>query len=232
MPDNTDIHLLKRFFDSELDTFRSHLILMGEKPIEQVLQSVQSIVNADLALAKQVVANDDAIDALEIKIDDEAVRYMNMRAPIAADLRLLVTGMKISGNLERIGDEASNIAKRTLRLGAEPPLKEYIDIPRMGDVALTMLRDALDCFLEPGNDDKAFDVIQSDNIVDNLNRQIYRELSSYMIEDPATTSRALELMFVSKSIERIADHATNIAEEVIYLTQARDVRHSEGKIGI
>ena len=217
---------MRRFFDSELDTLRSHLVQMGERAIEQVRLAMRALVEADPKLAQQVRDGDDVLDQLEVKIDEEGVRYMSLRAPIASDLRLVVVGMKAGHDLERVGDEASNIAKRAMRLATEPPLKPYIDLPRMADLALAMLRDALDCFLQHDND-KALDVIRRDKEVDDLNRQFYRELSSYMAEKPETISRALELMFISKSIERIADHATNIAEEMVYLSKGEDIRHSE-----
>ena len=221
-----DFPVLKRFFDTELETFRSQLILMGETAIEQVRRAVKALVESNAALADQVIAADDELDQLEVKMDDEAVRFMNLRAPIASDLRLVIVGMKASHDLERVGDEASSIARRAIRLSAEPPLKPYIDLPRMANIALEMLRDALDCFLN-GDVEKAIAVCHRDTEVDLLNKQLYRELSSFMVENPATISRALELMFISKSIERIADHATNIAEEMIYLAKGEDVRHTE-----
>ena len=217
---------MKRFFDTELETFRSQLVLMGEKAIEHVRLALRALTESDAVLAQNVISADDEIDQLEIAIDDEAVRYMNLRAPIATDLRLVIVGMKASHDLERVGDEATGIAKRAIRLAAEPPLKPYVDIPRMSSIALEMLRDALDCFLEADNQVKALSVIRRDHEVDQLNKQLYRELSSFMIERPDTISRALELMFISKSLERIADHATNIAEEMVYLAQARDIRHA------
>lgn len=217
---------MKRFFDTELETFRSRLVLMGGKAIEHVRLALRALTESDAALAQNLISADDEIDRLEIAIDDEAVRYMNLRAPIATDLRLVIVGMKASHDLERVGDEATGIAKRAIRLASGPPLKPCIDIPRMASIALEMLRDALDCFLEADNQAKALSVIRRDSEVDQLNKQLYRELSSFMIERPDTISRALELMFISKSLERIADHATNIAEEMVYLAQARDIRHA------
>lgn len=217
---------MKRFFDAELETFRSHLLLMGEKSIEQVRRALQALVNADISQADQVIAADDELDRLEVEIDDEAIHYMNLRAPIATDLRLVIVGMKASHDLERVGDEATSIARRAVRLASEPQLKPYVDIPRMADIALEMLRDALDCFLN-GDAAKAVAVVQRDSEVDAINKQLYRELTSFMVENPGTISRAIELMFISKSIERIADHATNIAEEMVFLFQARDIRHND-----
>lgn len=216
---------MKRYFDGELESFRSQLVLMGERSIEQVRHAIQALVESDVALAREVIAGDDVLDHLEIHIDDEAIRYMNLRAPIATELRLVIVGMKASHDLERVGDEATSIARRALKLSTEPPLKPYVDIPRMADIAITMLRDVLDCFLH-GDVTSAFDVVRRDAEVDEINHQLHRELTSFMVEKPETISRALELMFVSKSIERIADHATNIAEEIIFLVQAKDVRHN------
>ncbi|MBE35825.1 MAG: phosphate transport system regulatory protein PhoU [Opitutaceae bacterium] len=209
---------MKRFFDSELETFRVHLIKMGEISIKQVQDAITSLVESDTDLAKRVIAGDDELDDLEVAMDAEAIRYMNMRSPVASDLRLLIVGMKASHDLERVGDEAVGIAKRAKHLAKEVPFKAYIDIPRMASIALDMLRDALDCFLD-GDAEKAATVITRDKEVDDLNKQLYRELTSFMVEDQHTISRAIELMFISRSIERIADHATNIAEEMIYLVK-------------
>ena len=216
---------MKRFFDYELETFRSHLVLMGEIAVRQVRQAVDALIEGNISQADQVTAADDELDQLEMKIDEEAIRYMSLRSPVATELRLVIVGMKTSHDLERVGDEATNIARRVARLAAEPLIKPYVDIPRMARIAIEMLRDALDCFLQE-DEAKALAVCRRDADVDAINRQLYRELTSFMIEDPSTTSRALELMFISKSIERIADHASNIAEEMIYLAKGRDVRHT------
>ena len=217
---------MKRFFDSELETFRSDLLRMGEVAVRQVRDALQALVTGDVKLAERVIEADDELDELEKRIDTEAIRYMNLRSPIATELRLVIVGMKASHDLERVGDEATNIAKRAIRLAAEPPLKPYVDIPRMAGIAVEMLREALECFLHADNA-KAVAVVKRDKEVDALNKQLYRELSSYMVEQPGTISRALELMFISKGIERIADHATNIAEEMVFLSDAQDIRHDE-----
>lgn len=217
---------MKRFFDAELETFRSNLVLMGEIAVRQVRQAIEALVNSDLSLADQVAAADDELDDLEVKIDEEAIRYMSLRSPVATELRLVIVGMKASHDLERVGDEATNIVRRVARLSSEPPLKPYVDLPRMASMAVEMLRDALDCFLQV-DAEKALAVCQRDKEVDEINRDLYRELTEYMIKDPETTNRALELMFISKSVERIADHASNIAEEMIYLAKGEDIRHTE-----
>lgn len=216
---------MKRFFHSELETFRSHLVLMGEKAIEQVRQAVKAVEDHDVVLAEKVVAGDEEIDRLEVEIDMEAFRYLSLRAPVATELRLIVAGMKAGDNLERVGDEANNIARRVKILAAEPPLKPYIDIPRMAVMATEMIRDALDSFLE-GDEEKAIAICKRDAEVDLINKQLYRELTSFVSEDPKNTTRAIELMFISKGLERIADHATNLAEENLFLLRGRDVRHT------
>lgn len=217
---------MKRFFDNELEVFRTDLLRMGEVSVRQVREALKCLIEGDAALAARVIEADDEIDELEKRIDTEAIRYMSLRSPVATELRLIIVGMKTSHDLERVGDEATSIAKRAIRLAAEPPLKAYVDIPRMTGIALEMLRDALDCFTHPDRT-KAIAVVRRDVEVDAINKQLYRELSSYMIENPATTTRALELMFISKSIERIADHACNIAEEMVFLGDAEDIRHDE-----
>jgi phosphate transport system protein len=217
---------MKRFFDSELETFRSDLLRMGEVAVRQVRDALQALVTGDVKLAERVIAADDELDDLEKRIDTEAIRYMNLRSPVATELRLVIVGMKASHDLERVGDEATNIAKRAIRLAAEPPLKPYVDIPRMASMAIEMLREALECFLHADNA-KAVAVVKRDKEVDAINRELYRELNRTMIEKPESISRALELMFISKGLERIADHATNIAEEMVFLSDAQDIRHDE-----
>jgi len=217
---------MKRFFDNELEIFRSQLLRMGEVSIRQVRDALKALVEGDVGLADQVIAGDDELDELEKQIDTEAIRYMGLRSPVATELRLVIVGMKASHDLERVGDEATSISKRAIKLAAEPPLKPYVDIPRMASIAIEMLSDALECFVHADRA-KAIAVVKRDAEVDAINKQLYRELSSYMVEDPRTTTRALELMFISKSIERIADHACNIAEEMVFLSEAQDIRHDE-----
>lgn len=216
---------MKRFFDAELEAFRSNLLQMGDRSIDQVRLAMRALTESDLSLSEKVIAADDEIDKLEVKIDEEAIRYMTLRGPVASELRLVVVGMKASHDLERVGDEATSIARRARKLAIEPRLELYADLPRMTNIALEMLRSALDCFVQE-DEQKALAVIRRDSEVDNLNRLVYRRLTSYMLEKPDTIARALELMFISKSIERIADHATNIAEEMVFLAGGEDIRHS------
>jgi phosphate transport system protein len=217
---------MKRFFDAELEALRTHLLQMGDRAIDQTRRAIRALAEGDLALADKVIAADDEIDKFEVQIDEESIRYMTLRGPVASELRLVIVGMKASHDLEHVGDEATSIARRARKLAIEPKVELYADIPRMANIALEMLRDALDCFVNE-DEQKALAVIRRDPEVDNLNRIVYRRLTSYMLEKPDTITWALELMFVSKSLERIADHATNIAEEMIYLAKGKDVRHSE-----
>ena len=163
-----------------------------------------------------------------MEIDDMAISLLS-KAPLASDLRLITVAMKISQNLERVGDEATTISRRAIELNQEPQLKAYIDIPRMAAMALGLLKESLDAFVNK-QAEKARAVVPRDKEVDGLNRQFYRELSGYMVENPATIGRCLNLMTISKSLERVADHAANIAEEVVYLCEARDIRHEAHKL--
>jgi phosphate transport system protein len=214
---------MQTYFDDELASFKEKLLTMGSYAESAVSQAVQSLVERNDTLALQVQQNDDLMDQLEVEIDDLAISLL-AKAPLASDLRLITVAMKISRNLERVGDEATTIARRAMELNQEPQLKPFTDIPRMAGIALGLLKEALDSFVrkEP---EKARAIIPRDKEVDALNRQMYRELSSYMVENPATISRCLNLMTVAKSLERVADHAANIAEEVVYLCEARDIRH-------
>ena len=226
---------MKRFYDTELETLRSQLILMGEKVIERIRLALRALAESNTEIARRVIASDDEIDRLELAIDNEAMRFMNLRAPIATELRLVIVGMKASRDLERAGDEATGIAKRALRLAAEPPIltnddEDAVHLRQMAAVALEMLREALDCLHDSENNDKALDIVRRDKVVDKLNKRLYRALTARAAANPGEVNRAIELMFISKSLERIADHATNIAEEMVYLAQAKDIRHA-GKQG-
>lgn len=216
---------MKRFFDSELETLRSDLFRMGEQVIAQLRSVLEAYANRDPQLAQRVIAGDNDIDDLEVRIDDEAIRYISLRSPVATELRVVLTGMKASHDLERAADEVTKIARRIRSLSREAPLQIPVDIVQMGEIAAAMLRDALDCFMQ-GNEEKAMAVCHRDVEVDQLNRDLCDELTQMMTRQPESVSRAVDLMFVSKAIERVADHATNIAEETIFLFQAKDVRHT------
>ncbi len=214
-------------YHEEISRLKESLLTMASHAESAVVRSMRALVERDEALARQVQEDDNILDRLEVEIDDLAIHLLT-KAPLATDLRLITVAMKISQNLERVGDEAVTIARRVIDLNTEPQLKPYVDLPRMAAMSLEMLRDALTAFVnrEP---DRARAVVPRDHDVDDLNRQLHRELSSYMVERPTTISRCLHLMVISKSLERIADHATNIAEEVVYLYEAKDIRHSSQK---
>jgi len=211
-------------FDQELAALKEILLTMASKAEAAVNNALKALVDRDDDLARSVKEEDNAIDQLEIEVDEMAIGLLS-KAPLASDLRLITVAMKISHDLERVGDEATTISRRAVELGQEPQLKPYIDIPRMAKMALEMLGDALEAFVN-ANPEKARAVIPRDKEVDALNRQLHRELSSYMVERPTTITRCLNLMVISKSLERIADHATNVAEEVVYLYEAKDIRHT------
>ena len=214
---------MTKHFDDELAKFKETLLTMGSYAESSVSQAIQAMTDRNDKLAEQVQHNDDIVDRYEIDIDDMAINLL-AKAPLASDLRLITVAMKISQNLERVGDEATTIARRALELNTEPQLKSYVDIPRMAVTALAMLKESLDAFVNK-DPDKARALIPRDKEVDALNRQLHRELSSFIVENPSTITRCLNLMTVSKCLERVADHATNIAEEVVYLCEARDIRH-------
>jgi phosphate transport system protein len=214
-------------YAEEMDRLKQSLLAMASHAESAVTRSIRALVERDDAMAHAVQCDDNVLDQFEIEIDDIAIHLL-AKAPLATDLRLTTVAMKVSQNLERVGDAAVTIARRAIDLGTEPQLKPYVDIPRMAAMSLEMLRDAITAFInrEPA---MAREVIPRDSDVDNLNRQLHRELASYMVERPATITRCLHLMVISKSLERIADHATNIAEEVVYLYEAVDIRHSAQK---
>jgi len=211
-------------FDNELTGLKEKLLTMASHAESAVTMAINALTERDDELARRVMADDVIVDQLEIEIDELAIHLLS-KAPLATDLRLITVAMKISHDLERVSDEATTIARRSLELSLEPQLKPYIDIPRMAGMALEMLKDALDAFVnrDPA---KARAIVPRDKEVDQLNKQLHRELSSFMVERPSNITRCLNLMVISKSLERVADHATNVAEEVVYLYEAQDIRHS------
>lgn len=213
-------------FDDELMKLKGRILKMGAMVETAIKDSVRALVERDNDLAQAVIEKDHQTNALDVEIDEESIRLIALRQPMARDLRFLTTAMKITTDLERMGDMAVNIAERALELNEEPILKPYIDIPRMSHIAQGMTRDALDAFVK--RDQKlAMDVIMRDDEVDNLKHQVLRELLFFMVQDPATASRAMKISFVAQYLERIADHATNIAEMVIYLVEGKIIRHME-----
>jgi phosphate transport system protein len=214
-------------YAEEMTRLKEDLLAMASHAEDAVARAMRALIERDDALSRQVEEDDNILDQFEIEIDDLAIHLL-AKAPLATDLRFTTIAMKTSANLERIGDEAVTIARRAVELNTEPQLKAYVDLPRMAEMAMAMLHEAITALVNR-DADKARQVVASDSAVDDLNRQVHRELASFMVEKPATITRSLKLMVISKSLERIADHATNIAEQVVYLLEAVDIRHSEKK---
>jgi phosphate transport system protein len=211
-------------FHKELEELKENLLRMAALVQESLSDAVQSLVKRDSDLAQKTFVGEDRINKLEIEIDDMCLKFLALKQPMAADLRFITSAMKIITDLERMGDQAVNIAERAISLNQEPQLKPYIDIPRMADITQSMVRDVLNSFVN--RDSKlARSVCEKDDVVDALNDQVFRELLTYMITDTKAIPRAVHLMIVSRCLERIADHATNIAEDVIFMVDARVIKH-------
>lgn len=217
---------MQRHFDEELKALKEKILRMGALVEEQIRNSIKALVERDSDLARQVIANDHRVNAMDVEVDEDCLRLIALHQPMAKDLRFITTAMKISTELERMSDLAENIAERAIELNEEPQLKPYIDIPRMAEHAQKMVKETLDAFVN-GDNTLARKVCADDDFIDDLTHQIFRELLSYMIEDPHTISRAVRITFVAKYIERVADHATNVAELVVYLVEGKIIRHTE-----
>jgi len=215
-----------RHYDAELKDLHMKILEMGGFVEKQIANAITAMVNRDDDLARTTIDADHAVNRMDVDIDDLCIRLLALRQPAAKDLRLITTALKITTDLERIGDMAVNLCERTLELNQEPQLKPLIDIPRMADVAQAMLRESLDSFVRE-DVELALKVCRDDDFIDQLNGQLFRELSSFMVERPQTIGRAIRLLFVAKYIERIADHATNIAEMVIYMVKGKSIRHMD-----
>jgi phosphate transport system protein len=214
----------RHHFEEELQVLKQRLLNMGALVEERVHQAVLALIERRQDVAEQVAQGDGVVNALQIEIDDRALKLLALQQPIAGDLRLITSAIKINADLERIGDQAVNIAETVQRLIPQPPLKPLFDIPRMADIAQRMTHDSLDAFVKK-DVHLARDVLHRDDDVDQLKDQVFRVLLTYMMADPGTIERALGLILISRNLERIADHATNIAEDVIFLVEAVDVRH-------
>jgi len=217
----------RQHFEAERQALRNQLLTMGALVEDRVHRAIQSLVERREEEAQRIIATDKEINDLQIEIDDRCLKLLALQTPLAGDLRLITSAMKINADLERVGDQAVNIAENVLQLLPQPPLKPLIDIPRMAAIAEKMVRDALDAFVK-GDAELARDVLRRDDEVDGLKDQLFRELLTYMMADPGTIQRALALVLISRHLERIADHATNIAEDVIFIAEAKDVRHHAG----
>jgi phosphate transport system protein len=214
----------RHHFEEELQVLKQRLLNMGAMVEDRVHQAVKALMERRLDVAESIVAGDTAVNELQIEIDDRSLKLLALQQPMATDLRLITAAMKINADLERIGDQAVNIAENVVKLMPQPPLKPLIDIPRMAEITEAMTRDSLDAFVKK-DVRLARSVLERDDEVDQLKDTVFRVLLTYMMADPGTIERALSLILISRNLERIADHATNIAEDVIFLVEAKDVRH-------
>jgi phosphate transport system protein len=216
---------MTRHFHEELDALKQTLLAMGGLVEDQMRHAMQALVDRDDALAGEVIERDRQVNAYDVQVDEQCVELLALHQPAAGDLRFITTAMKIVTDLERIGDQAVNIGQRVIELNREPQLKPYIDLPRMAARAQAMVKESLDAFVARDTE-LARRVCAEDDEVDALKEQIFRELLTFMMEDPRAISRAIRLILISRCMERVADHATNIAEMVIYLVEGKMVRHT------
>ncbi len=216
-------HTDKRY-EEELKKLREEILYMGGLVEDQIQKAVRSLVDRDSELAEMIIERDHEVNRLDVDIDDLCIRLLALHQPAGRDLRFITTGLKITTDLERIGDMAVNICERAVELNQEPQLKPYIDIPRMALISQRMIRESLDAFVREDTV-LALKVCNNDEEVDQLNSQIFREVVTFMIEDPHTINRAIKISSISKYLERIADHATNISEMVIFMVKGKSIRH-------
>lgn len=219
-----------RHYEEQLRGLKDRLLVMSDKAEKAIHDSMDALVNRSPSLARQVIERDDEVDRLEVEIDDLCLRTLALEQPVASDLRLLATVLKIVRDLERIADIGANASKRVLELVNEPDIKPLVDLPIMMKMATQLLRSSVDAFVN-GDAELAEKVIRDDSQVDFMHEQIFRELLTYMLEDPSTISRCIKLMFIAKGLERVGDHAANISEMVVFLVRGKDIRHgmSDGK---
>lgn len=215
---------IRKQYDQELTELQERLLRMGGLVEEMIFRAMQALTDRDSELARHMIEADLQINRMEVEIDELCLHILALRQPTAIDLRFITTAMKIVTDLERIADLGTSIAERAIELNAEPPLKPYIDLPRMAEEAQKMVHDCLDAFVEK-NVALAEEVLKRDTTVDKLNEQLFRELLSFMLENPQTITRAMRLIFISKALERIADHATNVSEMVIFMVKGKIIRH-------
>ena len=213
-----------RHFQEELQQLKERLLEMGGLAEDRVRLALRALVERDGGLVDRVLTGDDDINGLHIEIDDRCFKLLALHQPMAVDLRAIVAAVKINTDLERVGDLAVNIAEAVLRYLRHPPVKELIDIPRMAEIAQEMLRDALDAYVRRDTV-MARTVLNRDDELDTLKTSVFRELLDHMLKDPGTIEPALDLILISRHLERIGDHATNVAEDVIFMVSAKDVRH-------
>jgi phosphate transport system protein len=219
MPVHTD-----RTYEQHLAQLRTSVLEMGGLVEDQIGQAVTALTGRDERLARATIARDHTVNRFDVEIDELSLKLLALHQPAARDLRLITTALKITTDLERIGDMATHIAERAIELVAEPEIKPYVDIPRMADLARDMLHRSLDAFVRD-DAELALAVCTADDQIDHLHEQLFRDLIAFMTADPTTVGRAMRLLFVSKYLERVGDHATNIAEMVIFMVKGRSIRH-------
>ena len=215
--------VVRQNFDQDLETLRQDLVRMGEIVQVSIKDAVEALAKRDKDLARRVMEGDDVIDRMQVEIEDRCISLIARQQPVATDLRILGTGLKITTDLERIGDHAFDIAKIVLLIGDEPLIKPLVDIPRMAEISQQMLKDSLQAYLKL-DIELAEQVCRADDMVDKLYHQVFRELLTYMLEDAKKIKQATQLIFVARYLERIADHSTNVAEWVIYLATGERLR--------
>ncbi len=215
---------MERHFDDELKELRQKLLQMADTAQEMIGLAIKALVERKKDLTDRVFTLEDTVNHTEVEIEEEVLRLMALRQPIARDLRLLTAVLKINNDLERVADQAVNISETVVFLLKEPPLKPLIDIPQMALLAQKMIKNSLEAFVR--EDSKlAHQVCGDDDEVDRLNDQLFRELLTYMIQDPKNITRSLDLILISRNLERIADHATNISEDVIFIVEGKNIKH-------
>ena len=220
----TDREHTSKHYEQQLRTLKDKLLLMSHSAEQMIADAIKALVDRRPSLAEEVIKKDDELDKLELEIDNLCYEVLALEQPVARDLRFIATALKIVRDLERIGDTAVNIAERSRELISEPELKRLIDLPRMADAAQRILKNSLDAFVN-SDAELAEQVIREDDIIDDTYEQIFRELLTYMMQDPGYISRALKLIFIAKHLERVGDHSANIAEMVIFLVRGQDIRH-------
>jgi phosphate transport system protein len=221
---------METHFQQELNKLKGSLLQMAGLAERAISNAVEALVKRDTSLAEKTIAEDEKINQMELRVDDMCLKLLALHQPMAADLRFITSAMRINTELERIGDQAVNIAERVISLNQEPQLKPYIDIPRMAEITQSMVKDVLDAFVN-GDAKLARSVCERDDQVDGLNDQVFRELLTYMMADSKTITRSVHLIIVSRCLERIADHATNIAEGVIFMVKALVIKHHADEKG-
>jgi phosphate transport system protein len=215
---------MSKQLEHDLETLKERILRMGGLVEDAIQKSVKALVERDSRLAIQVIDGDKIVNNLDVEIEEECIRLLALYQPTGSDLRFITTAIKTITDLERMGDLAVDTCERAVELNEEPPLKPYIDIPRMAGAAQKMLKDSLDAFVAK-DADLALDVCEADDFVDNLNHQIFNELLVYMLQDPKNIGRAVRITYIAKYLERIADHATNIAEMVVFMVKGKVIRH-------